>query len=162
MHCTIGTLDYFLQLLGQFPYHSFLAKWQLEQLDSLLESLQTDQAVCIHDYSKGFACRFQDEIQSQFVDVNKVSLPVTILYRHSNEEVDGLQSTEEEPVICKEHFFVISDDVTQDHDSVLHIQLLISKHLQESRCTIKKCMNSQMVVQDSIRADTAMVTSRVP
>ena len=130
--------DYFLQLLGQFPYHSFLAKWQREQLDSLLESLPTDQAVCIHDYSEGYACRFQDEIQSQYFDVNKVSLHVTILYRHSNEEVDGLQSTEEEPVICKEHLFVISDDVTQDHDSVLHIQKLISKHLQESRCTIKK------------------------
>ena len=30
--------DYFIQLLGQFPYHSFLAKWQREQLDSLLET----------------------------------------------------------------------------------------------------------------------------
>ena len=27
--------NYFLQLLGRFPYHSFLAKWQREQLDSL-------------------------------------------------------------------------------------------------------------------------------
>ena len=130
--------DCFLQLLGQFPYHSFLAKWQREQLDSLLEILSTDQAVCIHDYSEGYACRFQDEMQSQYFDVNKVSLYVTSLYRHSNEEVDGLKSTEEEPVSCKEHLFVISDDVTQDHDSVLHIQKLISKHVQESRCTIKK------------------------
>lgn len=130
--------DYFIQLLGQFPYHSFLAKWQREQLDSLLENLPLDQAVCIHDYSEGYACRFQDEIQSQYFDVNKVSLHVTILYRHSNAEVDGVQSTEEEPAICKEHLFVISDDVTQDHDSVLHIQKLISKHLEESNCTIKK------------------------
>ena len=92
----------------------------------------------IHDYSEGYACRFQDEIQSQYFDVNKASLHVTILYRHSNAEVDGVQSTEEEPAICKEHLFVISDDVTQDHDSVLHIQKLISKHLEESNCTIKK------------------------
>ena len=33
---------------------------------------------------------------------------------------------------------MISDDVTQDHDSVLHIQKLISKHLEESNCTITK------------------------
>ena len=46
--------DYFIQLLGQFPYHSFLAKWQREQLDSLLENLPLDQAVCIHDYSEGY------------------------------------------------------------------------------------------------------------
>ena len=31
--------DYFMQLLGQLPYHSFLAKCQREQLDSLLENL---------------------------------------------------------------------------------------------------------------------------
>ena len=83
----------------------------------------------IHDHSEGFACRFQDEIQSQYFDVNKVSLRATILYRHSSAEVDGIHSTEEEPAICKDHLFVISDDVTQDHDSVFHIQKLISKHL---------------------------------
>lgn len=33
---------------------------------------------------------------------------------------------------------MISDHLTQDHDSVLHIQKLISKHLEESNCTIKK------------------------
>ena len=44
----------------------------------------------------------------------------------------------QEPAICKEHLSVISDDVNQDHDSVLHIQKLISKHLEESNCTIKK------------------------
>ena len=53
--------------------------------------------------------------------------------------MDGVQSIEEEPVICKEHSSVISD-VTQDHDSVLNlirIQKLISKHLQDSKCVIK-------------------------
>lgn len=42
-------------------------------------------------------------------DVNKVILPATILYRHSSAEVDGIQSTEEESAVCKEHLFVISD-----------------------------------------------------
>ena len=85
----------------------------------------------------GYACRFQDEIQSQYFDVKIVSLHV-ILYRHLNAEVNGVQSSGQEPAICKEHLFVISNDVNQDHDSVLHIQKLISKHLEESNCTIKK------------------------
>ena len=134
----------------------------MKQLDSLLEYIPLDEAVCIHDYSEGDACRFPDEIQSQYFDVNKVSLHVTVLYRHSTEETDGIQSTEEQPAICKEHLFVISDDVTQDHDPVLDIQKLISEHLKESNCTIKKCMNSQMDVQDSARAGTALVTCHVP
>ena len=97
--------------------------------------------MCIHDYSERYACGSQDEIQSEYFDINKVSLHVTILYRHSNEEMDGVQSTEEEPLIHKKHLFVISDDVTQDHDSVLHIQKLISKHLQDSKCVINLNMH---------------------
>lgn len=123
--------------MTHFPYHSFLAKWQREQLDSFLENFPLDQAVCIHSYSEGYASHSQDEIQSEYFDINKISLHVTILYRHSNEEIDGVQSTEEKPVICKEHLFVVPDDITQDHDSVLHIQKLTSKHLQESKCVIK-------------------------
>jgi len=73
--------DYFLQFLGGFPYHSLLAKWQREQLDSLLVNLPLDKAAYIHDYSKGYVCTFQDEIQSQYFDV-KVSLHVKVLYWH--------------------------------------------------------------------------------
>ena len=111
-----------LPLMEKTWKRALVAKWPREQLDSLLENLPLDQALCIHDYSEDYACRFQDEIQSQYFNVNKVSLHVTILYRYSNAEVDGVQSTEEEPPICKEHLFLTSDEVTQDHDSVLHIQ----------------------------------------
>lgn len=71
-------------------------------------------------------------------DVNKVILPATILYRHSSAEVDGIQSTEEESAVCKEHLFVISDDLAQDHDSVLYIQRLVSKLSEVSSCATKK------------------------
>ena len=52
-------LDYFIQLFGQFPYHSILTKWQRDQLYSLFENLPLDQAIRISDYSRGFACRFK-------------------------------------------------------------------------------------------------------
>ena len=99
---------------------------------------ERDRQTCMCRQHVEFQIILKDEIQSQYFDVNKASIHVTILYKHSGAEVDGIESTEEEPAICKEHLFVISVDVTQDHDSVLHIQKLISKHLEESNCTIKK------------------------
>ena len=38
-------LDYFIQLFGQFRYHSILTKWQRDQLYSLFENLPLDQAI---------------------------------------------------------------------------------------------------------------------
>lgn len=85
--------DYLIQLLGPYPYHSFLANWQKEQFDNLIEHLPVNHAVCVHDYSENYACRYQNEIQSQYFDMGKVSLHVTILYRPvsplDGAEVDG-------------------------------------------------------------------------
>ncbi|XP_048578932.1 uncharacterized protein LOC125560703 [Nematostella vectensis] len=120
---------YFKKLLEAYPLHSFMAKWQREQLDNLLEHLPLGHVVCIHDYSEGYACRQQDEIQSEFFDVTKASLHVTILHRHAVESKDGITSTEAEPHLIKEHLFVVSDDPTQDHDSVHKAQELIHDYL---------------------------------
>ena len=35
----------------------------------------------MHDYSENYACHHQNEIQSQYFDMGKVRLHVTILYR---------------------------------------------------------------------------------
>ena len=56
----------------------------------------------VHDYSEGYACWQQDEIQSEYFDVAKVSLHVTILHRHAV-EVDGVARTEENPRLVKDH-----------------------------------------------------------
>jgi len=87
--------DYFLQFLGGFPYRSLLAKWQREQLDSPLVNLPLDEAVYIHDYSEGYACKFQDKIQSQYFDFSQSSCESSLLA--STEEMDGIQSMEEQP-----------------------------------------------------------------
>lgn len=122
---------YFNQLLKEYPSHSFMARWQREQLDNLLDNLPQGHVVCIHDYSEGYTCRKQDEIQSEYFDVAKVSLHVTILYRHAVEAVDGIASTDDEPNTIKEHIFVISDDPGQDHDSVHKVQELIHNYLKD-------------------------------
>lgn len=110
--------SYFQSLLQDYSYHSFMAKWQQNQMDSLIENLPKDEVIYVHDYSKGYSCRQQDELQSEYFDVAKVSLHIIILYRHAVEPVDGKISTDEEPTIIKKHLFVISDDEVQDFHSV--------------------------------------------
>ena len=115
-----------------------MAKWQREQIENLLEHLPLGHVVCIHDYSEGYACRQQDEIQSEYFDLAKVSLHVTIIHRHAIEAVNGVASTNESPYIIKEHVFVISDDPLQDHDSVHRCQEMICSCLQENGIALVK------------------------
>lgn len=122
--------QYFQDLLKHYPYHSFMAKWQREQMENLIEHLPSNEVVCVHDYSEGYSCCQQDELQSEYFDVAKVSLHITILYRHAVESVDGKVSTENDPQIVKEHLFVVSDDDVQDYDAVHKAQELITGYLK--------------------------------
>jgi len=76
--------QYFIKLLEDYPYHQFMAIWQRKQLDDLLENLPLGHAVCIHDYSESYSCRGQNEIQLQYFDVNKASLHISVLFRHTS------------------------------------------------------------------------------
>lgn len=84
---------YFQDLLKEYPYHSFMGKWQREQMDNLIEHLPLNEVVCVHDYSEGYSCCQQDKLQSEYFDVANVSLHITILYRHAVESIDGKTST---------------------------------------------------------------------
>ena len=81
--------------------------------------------------SENYTCRSQDEIQLQYFDPNKVSIHVTILYRHADLLQDGKQSTADESCIIKEHVFALSDDNTQDYNFVHHVQSQILSYLRE-------------------------------
>ena len=121
---------YFKELLKGYMSHCFMARWQREQLNSLLDNLPMNHVVCIYDYSVGYTCRQQNEIQSEFFDPTKVFLHVTILHRHAVGAVDGVSSTDGDPQLIKEHVFVISDDPVQDYDSVHKAQELIHAYLK--------------------------------
>lgn len=72
--------QYFIKLLEEaYSLHQFIAVWQKKQLDDLLENLPLGHVVCIHDYSESYSCRGQKEIQSQYFDVNKASLHITVM-----------------------------------------------------------------------------------
>jgi len=87
--------------------------WQRRQLDELLENLPLELVVCTCDYSKNYLCRGQNEIQSQYFDVNKASL-YKLLFCHASMACDRRESKLTEAVIIKEHMFVISDKPVQD------------------------------------------------
>ena len=151
---------YFKELLATYPVHSFMARWQRDQLDNLLENLPFGHVVCVHDYSEGFACRQQDEIQSEYFDVAKFSLHVTILHRHAIQAIDGVESTEEEPHPIKEHVFVISDDPIQDQDSIHKVQELIETTWPKILVTMSlRCTSLPMVVRPSTNPVIVLVTS---
>ena len=118
-----------------------MAKWQRNQMDSLLEHFPMGHAVRVHDHSEGYSCRQLDKIQSEYFDVAKVSLHVTILYHHAVEDFDDESSTEDEPNIIKEHLFVISDDTVQDQDSVHKVQQLVQGYLSHIHYTVEKMHN---------------------
>lgn len=105
--CPKELFEYLLKLLQEFPYHQFMAIWQRKQLDKLLEHLPVGHVVCIHDYSESYSCRGQNETPTEFFDVNKATLHITVMFRHATLEYDGVESTEEEPVLIKEHVFAI-------------------------------------------------------
>ena len=99
--------QYFINLLDTYLLHQFMALWQRKQLYDLLENLPLGHVVCIHDYSESYACRAQNEIQSQYFDVNKASLHTTVMFRHATMKAGGKESTAEESVVVKEHVFLI-------------------------------------------------------
>lgn len=107
-----------------------MAKWQREQMENLTEHLPSNKVVCVHDYSEGYSCCQQDELQSEYFDVAKVSLHITILYHHAVESVDGKTNIEDDPRIVKEHLFVILDDDVQDYHAVHKAQELITGYLE--------------------------------
>ena len=130
--------SYFKELIKDYPYHAIMAKWQREQMHSLIENLPLGHAVSVHNYSENYSCRQQDEIQSEYFDVQKVSRHVTILYHHAVATIDGEMSTEEKPDIIKEHLFVISDNTVQDQDSVHKVQEHVKEYLSSINLKITK------------------------
>ena len=58
-----------------------------------------------------------------------VSIHVTILYRHSILEKDGINSSPENPKLIREQFFVISPDTQHDRSFTQYCQKQISANV---------------------------------
>lgn len=119
------------KLLETYPSHQFRANWQNQQLRDLIENLPVGHAVAVHDYSENYSCTMQDQIQSLYFSQVQASIHITILHRHALINVDGIQSTDENPYVITEHLFVISPDCKHDHHSVHSARKLMNGYLDE-------------------------------
>jgi hypothetical protein len=72
-------------------------EWQTQQLKQLARNLPANHAIAIDDYSENYRCKDQTEIQSSYFQKTEVSLHVALPYRYAVLEVDGFESTIEEP-----------------------------------------------------------------
>ena len=105
--------------LASFTMHQFRVSWQHEQYVALKEALPLDQVLAVHDYGESWRIMQRSETQSEYFDKNEVSIHISVIDRHSTEELDGEQSTEENPKKVTEEFFCISPGVKESgpHDA---------------------------------------------
>ena len=122
---------YFTKLLKTFPAHRFCTKWQHEQLQNLLENLPLGHVCCVHDYTENCYCQHQDQIQSLYYGQTQASIHVTILHRRTLSEIDGEESSEDDPCIVTEHLYVIWPDLWHDHHSVQGCRNNVVNYLKE-------------------------------
>jgi len=101
------------------------ARWQCDELDSH----PLGPVVYVYDYSKGFAHRQQDETQSEYFDIARVSS-----CHQPSLPYDRKTSTDKKPHLIKEHLFVISIDPFQDQESVHKVEELVHSHSANDVC----------------------------
>jgi len=97
--------SHFLQLLKSFPFHQHRATWQNNQLQELSSNLPLNHCICVHDFSENYRCTELKQLQSAYFQKTEVSVHVTIIHRHALPDIDGVESTEQNPEIITEHFF---------------------------------------------------------
>ncbi|KAJ8305083.1 hypothetical protein KUTeg_017361 [Tegillarca granosa] len=122
--------SYLKEILATFPSHQFRATWQNLQLKHLQQNLPQNNCMCVHDFSENYNCFEKDEIQSNYFQKNEVSLHVSVIYRHSILEVDGVGSSDEHPNIITEHLFLVSPDLNHDHNFSQYAQLQVAEYLR--------------------------------
>ena len=125
--------NYFKSLLSKFPSHQRRAKWQNEQMKTLIENLPPGHVCCVHDYSENYTCQHQDQIQSLYFGQTQASIHVTVLHRHPVNETVNDDSQGK----VTEHLFVISPDLKHDHHSVHHCRTLVAQYLKSIDYKVK-------------------------
>lgn len=109
-------------VLLKLPPHQFRALWQWQQFQSMREELPLGQAVVVMDFSENHALICDGEVQSCHWTTNYCSLHIAIVWRHAVHSVDGVDSTVDNPVIVKDIFDFVSEDVTHDMHFVFECQ----------------------------------------
>lgn len=128
---------HFSELLKTFPLHQHRASWQSDQFKTLLSGLPQNHCIAVHDFSENYRCCEIRELQSGYFQKTEVSVHVTILHRHAVLALDGVDGTEESPIIVTEHFYIISPDLTHDQYFVHEARQQVSDYLKSISCPVQ-------------------------
>lgn len=101
-------------VLHKMPPHQFRALWQWQQFQQMQRNLPVGEAVVVMDFSENHSMLTAGAVQSCHWTQNYCTLHVAIVYRHAVLSVDGEESTPEAPIIVKDIFDFVSDDIKHD------------------------------------------------
>ena len=77
----------------KYTKHSHRARWQDLQFKHSREIFPTGTILSVVDFAENYTFAAQKEIQSEYYHSDQVSIFVHVLYRHSQQDVDGIEST---------------------------------------------------------------------
>jgi hypothetical protein len=86
--------------------------------------------ITVHDFSENYKCKELAELQSDYFQKLEASIHVTLIYKHALLELDGVESTNENPKVITEQCFVISDDDKHDQHFTHFVQKQVSEYLK--------------------------------
>jgi hypothetical protein len=121
-----------------FAFHCFEQYHQAKQKDLNKQYLKLGEAMCIMDFSENYNCDMYRPAQSIYYTYRQATIHVAVIIRHAEKHVDGVQSTEEHPILIHDHVFVISEDLKHDAAFVEHfVGRLIKDYFQARNLKLK-------------------------
>ncbi|KAK3278255.1 hypothetical protein CYMTET_13785 [Cymbomonas tetramitiformis] len=119
--------------LKPYAYHCFMAQHSMNMFNKCKENLPLGHCLLLFDFSENHALNIPRAIQSLHWIVKQASLLCCVLWRHAVKEVDGVESTEENPIIVKDYLYFMGDNMSHSHRSIQHMRKLIVKEYFQKR-----------------------------
>ncbi|KAK3235570.1 hypothetical protein CYMTET_54225 [Cymbomonas tetramitiformis] len=119
--------------LKPYPYHCFMAQHTMNMFNKCKENLPLGHCLLLFDFSENHALNIPRAIQSLHWIVKQASLLCCVLWRHAVKEVDGVESTEENPIIVKDYLYFMGNDMPHSHRAIQHMRKLIVKEYFQKR-----------------------------
>jgi hypothetical protein len=118
--CVIDFLKKFEEEIYKYTKHSHRARWKDLQFKQSREVFPPGTILSVVDFAENYTFTAQKEIQSEYYHSDQVTIFVHVLYRHAQQSLDNIESTNDNRHVIKEYHFYISDDRAHDTHYVQH------------------------------------------
>jgi hypothetical protein len=118
--CVIDVLKKFEEEIYKYTKNSHRARWKDLQFKQSIEVFPRGTILYVVYFAENYTFAAQKEIQSEYYHYDQVTIFVHVLYRHSQQSLDNIESTNDNRHGIKEYHFYISDDQAHDTHYVQH------------------------------------------